>query len=604
MSISGIVDNKAVLTENAKSRFNDKVGSGDFPSKRSSAIKNNLSDSVNLSGSLSQGDSGQNISDLQKVLKDKNYYNGTVNGYYGSDTKEAVIKFQKSAGLEATGVADMETKAQLASSVSYLARGCTGEDVKELQEDLITLGYSCGPSGADGSFGPDTEIAVKNFQKAHGLEQDGSVGPATRKAIRDDMKRWEINHNDNSGTTPSTPSVEITLDLVQGCTGDQVKELQRELISLGYSCGSSGVDGSFGSDTKNAVMNFQRDHKLAQDGSVGPETRAAINRALKNREINKSEGEHSSYNYPQDLSEFMDNFKRLKALADQYCNENHGIHDVADLLTLAYIRKCNPSYSTTEWTFTAGDYPTDFPQYLENHDSEMVNYFKRNKEIMVTDTDCNKMEMSHFVASLDGLLYGAPIQKEWCAWAGDLATALVNLHSQKYKDSYTLDDYNDLKEYAKNRLIGVKKDEVPNSTSFDILDLLGDVDAINISNIYNKGGKSIDSIMNEYYGGDGVKNRFKIFLNYYGGVDGLRQKANDTYCTLKGELIPNKIVKAAIIDAFVEKIAEFAGENCSLSCPLEASKNPNPRVVVNNNDENNNGHRDKTCPIEIPKSDM
>lgn len=61
----------------------------------------------------------------------------------------------------------------------YLKEGCAGADVKELQLDLIALGYSCGSWGADGDFGDATELAVKKFQKDNKLEVDGIVGPKT-----------------------------------------------------------------------------------------------------------------------------------------------------------------------------------------------------------------------------------------------------------------------------------------------------------------------------------------------------------------------------------------------------------------------------------------
>lgn len=51
-----------------------------------------------------------------------------------------------------------------------------------------------------------------------------------------------------------------------------IKWLQRRLISLGYSCGSCGVDGSFGYDTLRAVKEFQRNNGLVIDGYVGGET--------------------------------------------------------------------------------------------------------------------------------------------------------------------------------------------------------------------------------------------------------------------------------------------------------------------------------------------
>ena len=44
------------------------------------------------------------------------------------------------------------------------------------------------------------------------------------------------------------------------------------MISLGYSCGSSGVDGDFGSGTEKAVKNFQKEHGLTADGIVGKDT--------------------------------------------------------------------------------------------------------------------------------------------------------------------------------------------------------------------------------------------------------------------------------------------------------------------------------------------
>lgn len=64
-----------------------------------------------------------------------------------------------------------------------LVNGCEGDDVKELQEALIGLGYSCGSWGADGEFGDATELAVIAFQKGHGCEADGQYGPATHAAM-------------------------------------------------------------------------------------------------------------------------------------------------------------------------------------------------------------------------------------------------------------------------------------------------------------------------------------------------------------------------------------------------------------------------------------
>lgn len=64
--------------------------------------------------------------------------------------------------------------------------------------------------------------------------------------------------------------------LRKGDKGNVVQGLQTLLISLGYSCGSSGADGDFGSATEKAVKKFQKDHGLTADGVVGKKTWAAL----------------------------------------------------------------------------------------------------------------------------------------------------------------------------------------------------------------------------------------------------------------------------------------------------------------------------------------
>lgn len=65
-----------------------------------------------------------------------------------------------------------------------------------------------------------------------------------------------------------------TRNLKKGCTGSDVKTLQKKLKKLGYYTGS--IDGDFGSMTDAAVRKFQKACKLTVDGIVGPKTRAAL----------------------------------------------------------------------------------------------------------------------------------------------------------------------------------------------------------------------------------------------------------------------------------------------------------------------------------------
>ena len=60
--------------------------------------------------------------------------------------------------------------------------------------------------------------------------------------------------------------------LHKGMTGGDVKTLKRLLFADGYSVGSCGDDGDFGNDTEKAVLEYQRDHGLSQDGIAGIKT--------------------------------------------------------------------------------------------------------------------------------------------------------------------------------------------------------------------------------------------------------------------------------------------------------------------------------------------
>ena len=60
-----------------------------------------------------------------------------------------------------------------------LKQGDKGIAVKIMQELLISSGFSCGPDGADGDFGPNTAKALKRFQSARELAADTVCGKET-----------------------------------------------------------------------------------------------------------------------------------------------------------------------------------------------------------------------------------------------------------------------------------------------------------------------------------------------------------------------------------------------------------------------------------------
>lgn len=63
--------------------------------------------------------------------------------------------------------------------LNVLEKGDKGTQVKTMQRILLAEGYSMGKYGADGSFGGVTDTALRQYQKAKGLDPDGKCGPKT-----------------------------------------------------------------------------------------------------------------------------------------------------------------------------------------------------------------------------------------------------------------------------------------------------------------------------------------------------------------------------------------------------------------------------------------
>ncbi len=86
-----------------------------------------------------------------------------------------------SSSSNTSSTTSSSSKSSIYKFTAALKLGSKGEEVKELQKKLKSLGYYKGT--IDGSFGPQTEKSVKAFQKAHKLSQVGNVGPGTRAAL-------------------------------------------------------------------------------------------------------------------------------------------------------------------------------------------------------------------------------------------------------------------------------------------------------------------------------------------------------------------------------------------------------------------------------------
>jgi N-acetylmuramoyl-L-alanine amidase len=176
---------------------------------------------------LTIGNRGTVVTELQAALKLLGYYDGSVNGIYSESSAIAVTRFQEAAGLEATGIVDAQTwrklfpsvaslnppasnssnsssnssnsppkpnnnnsnsppkpnnnNTQTAESLPILREGMEHEAVKLLQNRLKVLGFYQGL--IDGIFGRETLLAVIQAQTRFRIDADGIVGTTTWKKL-------------------------------------------------------------------------------------------------------------------------------------------------------------------------------------------------------------------------------------------------------------------------------------------------------------------------------------------------------------------------------------------------------------------------------------
>lgn len=204
---------------------------------------------------IEPGTEDELIKEIQQRLMDLGYMDhDEPTAKYGPFTEEAVTLFQRSIGIETTGVLDETTYNALNSEDAphYLIKiGIEGTDVKEMQKRLRELDYL---SSATGYYGSDTEAAVKEFQTRNKLTADGMAGETTLELLY------------------SEDAIPYALSL--GVKSDDVKTYQQRLYKLGYL--TTEPDGTFGRDTKNAVQLFQQLNGLIADGYIGPSTRTLL----------------------------------------------------------------------------------------------------------------------------------------------------------------------------------------------------------------------------------------------------------------------------------------------------------------------------------------
>ena len=166
-----------------------------------------LSSNITTKETLSRfGSSGNEVRQIQTKLKNWGYYNGSVDGIYGSRTVSAVRSFQRKNGLTADGIAGSKTLAAMgiasttsntgtnSANVDLLARCIYGEARGEPYTGMVAVGAVI-LNRVDSPNFPSTVAGVIYQKGAFDAVADGQINltPNTQayNAARDAMNGWD-----------------------------------------------------------------------------------------------------------------------------------------------------------------------------------------------------------------------------------------------------------------------------------------------------------------------------------------------------------------------------------------------------------------------------
>ena len=122
------------------------------------------------------------------------------------------------------------------------------------------------------------------------IEGNSENKVAYRKYHRGAPGLWYGYPKYDSEPIEQIPEQKTTSDLSIGSTGNEVKELQKNLTSLGYYC---AADGIFGNKTQAAFKEFQSKNGLAVDGVYGPKSKAKLKELLSQQETQTATTENN-----------------------------------------------------------------------------------------------------------------------------------------------------------------------------------------------------------------------------------------------------------------------------------------------------------------------
>jgi peptidoglycan hydrolase-like protein with peptidoglycan-binding domain len=114
---------------------------------------------------LSLGDRGEAVRILQEQLIKAGFLQSQPNGYYGSNTVDAINRFQKKNQLDADGIAGINTRSKLYSLINSSAK--SNFTTLEIQTRLHEKGFYKGQ--INGIMAEDTKTAISRAQEFYGI---------------------------------------------------------------------------------------------------------------------------------------------------------------------------------------------------------------------------------------------------------------------------------------------------------------------------------------------------------------------------------------------------------------------------------------------------
>jgi peptidoglycan hydrolase-like protein with peptidoglycan-binding domain len=202
------------------------------------------------SASLSRQDREVTL-EAQRQLKALGFNPGAVDGNLGPQTRAALREYQHAYRLPQTARLDEATVRSLLADRSPASMSPTGLSNREVmiqaQRQLKALGFD--PGTTDGDFGPQTEAALREYQRAYRLPQTGRLDEATWRSLLPEQFQ----------ASPAPLS-----------NREVVLRAQRQLKALGFNPGT--VDGNLGPQTEAALREYQRAYRLPQTGRMDEST--------------------------------------------------------------------------------------------------------------------------------------------------------------------------------------------------------------------------------------------------------------------------------------------------------------------------------------------